>query len=255
MTLVPDVLIKPVPGIPLVAEGDDLTTIILAALDAAALRLQDLDVLVVSSKIVSKSEGCFVDLTTITPSAEARQYAEATGKDSRVVQVVLDESVQVSRYARGVLVTQHRLGFVSANAGIDQSNVGQGEQIVLVLPRDPDASADRLRSGIAAKTGVDVGIVISDSHGRPFRMGNIGVAIGVSGLPSVIDLRGRVDLFGRELAISIQGYADLIASAAHLVCGEADEGNPVILVRGLTYNIRTGRGTHLNRPPEQDLYR
>jgi len=161
----------------------------------------------------------------------------------------------ISRKAPGVLVVQHRLGFISANAGIDQSNVDGGDDHVLLLPVDPDASAEAIRRRLCAATGTDVGVVISDSHGRPFRLGNVGVAIGVAGMPALLDLRGRPDLFGRELKISIQGYADLVASAANLLTGEADEGRPVVHLRGLQFPSVEGHAHEMNRPPEQDLYR
>lgn len=241
---------------PIIEAGDDLNAVITDALARNAVALQNGDVLVISSKIVSKAEGRFVDLNTVQPDERAREVAAITGKDPRIVALVLAESVRVSRQARGVLVTQHRLGFISANAGIDQSNVKDAPDWVLLLPQDPDASASAIRDSIRRAHGVQVGVVISDSHGRPFRMGNIGVAIGSAGLPSLVDLRGQKDLFGRELAISLQGYGDLIASAAHLVCGEGDEGLPLVLVRGLHYPpTEDSTARDLNRPPEKDLYR
>lgn len=243
------------PGIPLVAPGDSLPTLILDALQRAELTLWNGDVLVVSSKIVSKAEGRFVRVDSVTPSSEAQHLAQRSGKDARIVELVLRESRLVSRVARGVLVTEHRLGFVSANAGIDQSNVEHSDEQVLLLPTDPDGSARTLRSAITSLTGVDVAIVISDTHGRPFRFGNIGVAIGVSGMLALTDLRGQRDLFGRELLITQQGYADLVASAAHLLCGEAGEGLPVILVRGLELPPGEGKASDLNRPADKDLYR
>lgn len=242
-------------GIPLIQQGDDLSGIILAALAHARLALQSGDALVVSSKIISKAEGRLVDLKTVQPGRKAMTIAEETRKDPRIVELVLRESLAISRQAPGVLVTQHRLGFVSANAGIDQSNVGPDSDYVLLLPRDPDASAQALRHALLNATGAEAGIIISDSHGRPFRMGNVGAAIGVAGMPALVDLRGQPDLFGRELKISIQGYADLVASAAHLVCGEGNEGRPVVLVRGLHFAHADGHASDLVRPPEQDLYR
>ncbi len=255
MTTFPSLTIFALPGIPLIQAGDDLAQIILDSLDRAGLKLQNGDALVVTSKIVSKAEGRLFDLNTIQPSDEAERVAAATRKDPRIVELVLGESQKISRQAPNVLVTQHRLGFISANAGIDQSNVEGGDDHVLLLPLDPDASAAAIRRRLRALTGADVAIVISDSHGRPFRMGNVGVAIGVAGMPGLLDLRGKPDLFGRELKISIQGYADLVASAAHLLSGEADEGRPVMLLRGLDFPQIEGRAADLNRPPEQDLYR
>ncbi len=243
------------PGIPLVHPGDDLVQLILEALARVDIKLQDGDALVVTSKIVSKAEGRYVELSTIVPSDEAIQLAERTRKDPRIVELALRESTAISRSAPGVLITRNRLGFVSANSGIDQSNVENGDEWVLLLPGDPDASAQTIREGLRQATGAQVGIVISDSHGRPFRMGNVGVAIGAAGLPALLDLRGRNDLFGRELRISVQGYADEVASAANLLTGEADEGRPVILLRGLNFPPQEGYASELNRPPELDLYR
>lgn len=247
--------ITALPGIPLIQPGADLVTIILEAVQRANLSLQDRDVLVVTSKIVSKAEGRLFDLRDVVPGEEACRVALETRKDPRIVELVLGESKAISRRGPGVLVTQHRLGFVSANAGIDQSNVDGKEDSVLLLPLDPDASAEVLRTRLYEQTSAQVGIVISDSHGRPFRMGNVGVAIGVAGLPALLDLRGQPDLFGRELKISMQGYADLIASAAHLLSGEGDEGRPVMHFRGLQFPGIEGHASDLNRAPEQDLYR
>jgi coenzyme F420-0:L-glutamate ligase/coenzyme F420-1:gamma-L-glutamate ligase len=243
------------PGIPLIQPGDNLVEVIGNALKLVDMKLQSGDVLVISSKIVSKSEGRVIDLRTVQPRAEAEQLAEETGKDPRVIELVLQESQGISRKSKGVLVTQHRLGFVSANAGIDQSNVAPGEDHILLLPLNPDQSAAAIRDALNQVSGAEVGIVISDTHGRPFRMGNVGVAIGVAGIPALLDLRGQSDLFGRVLKITQSGYADLIASAAHLMCGEGNEGLPVILIRGLKYTRTDGHASDLNRPPEQDLYR
>lgn len=241
-------------GMPLIKPQDDLVAIILAAARHTPWTWQDGDVIVVSSKIVSKAEGRQVALADVTPSLEAVAVAAETSKDARIVELILRESTRISRKARNVLVTEHRLGFVSANAGIDQSNVGVPDH-VLLLPVDPDATADQLRRAIAEQTGTRVGVVISDTHGRPFRQGNVGVAIGVSGLPAITDLRGEVDLFGRVLVATVQGYADLIASAAHLLCGEGAEGRPVIVLRGLSWPPGEGRAADLYRDPQTDLYR
>jgi coenzyme F420-0:L-glutamate ligase / coenzyme F420-1:gamma-L-glutamate ligase len=243
------------PGIPLIQPGDNLTQIILDGLVRAGIALETGDALVITSKIVSKAEGRLFDLNAITPRAEAKRLATETRKDPRIVELVLRESQRISRQAPGVLVVQHRLGFVSANAGIDQSNVDGGEDHVLLLPLDPDASAQVICEHLEAATGAKVGVVISDSHGRPFRMGNVGVAIGVAGMPALLDLRGRPDLFGRELRISVQGYGDLVASAANLLTGEADEGRPIVHLRGLQFPPIDGHATELYRSPEQDLYR
>lgn len=251
----PALALTALPGLPLIAAGDDLAALTLAALARAGIALQDGDVLVITSKIVAKAEGRRVDLRTITPSARALELAAVTDKDPRIVELVLRESVEVSRAARHVLVVRHRLGFVSANAGIDQSNVTGDDETVLLLPSDPDAAAAALRERLCADTGAAVGIVISDSHGRPFRLGNVGVAIGAAGLPALRDLRGTPDLTGRTLKISVQGYADMIASAAALLSGEGAEGLPIVHVRGLNFTETAGRAADLVRPPDHDLYR
>jgi coenzyme F420-0:L-glutamate ligase/coenzyme F420-1:gamma-L-glutamate ligase len=243
------------PGIPLVKPGDDLAQIILDALTRAAITLQDGDALVVTSKIVSKAEGRVVNLGDVTPGADAVRVAEATLKDPRIVELILRESSAISRQAPGVLITRNRLGFVSASSGIDQSNVNGGEETVLLLPLDPDASAQAIRVAVRETTGTQVGVILSDSHGRPFRLGNMGVAIGVAGMPALLDLRGRTDLFGRALKMSIQAYADEVASAANLLSGEAAEGRPVVLVRGLNFPVQEGHASDYNRPLETDLYR
>jgi len=249
-------LLTALPGLPVVQAGDNLAELILAGLESASLRLQPDDVLVVTSKIVSKSEGRWLDLRTVTPSEEARQLAKATEKDPRLVEAVLRESAAVSRYRSGVLIVRHRLGFTSANAGIDHSNVGMGgEDWVLLLPEDPDASARHLRAELLARTGVGVGVIISDTQGRPFRVGNLGVAIGVAGLPAVLDLRGHEDLFGRRLQSTTVALADAVAAAAGLVSGEADEGRPVVLIRGLQFDTHQGAAADLIRDPAFDLYK
>lgn len=248
--------LQALPGLPMVQTGDDLAALILEGLESARLTLEPGDVLAVTSKIVSKSEGRWLDLRTVIPSERARQLAQATGKDPRMVEAILSEAQAVSRYREGVLVVRHRLGFTSANAGIDHSNVGldQDDHWVLLLPQDPDASARRLRDALKERTGVAVGIVISDTHGRPFRMGNVGVAVGVAGIPALLDLRGHKDLFGRELRATVIAAADAIAAAAGLVTGEADEGRPVVLVRGLHFEQDDGRAADLIRDPALDLY-
>lgn len=253
--MIPTFTATALPGIPLVKPGDDIAALILAGLENAGLTLQERDVFVVSSKIISKSEGRFVTLSEVIPTPHAEQLALETSKDPRVVELVLQESRRVSRKGKHVLVTEHRLGFVSANSGIDQSNVDETQTKVLLLPHDPDISAQHLRERLHERTGKDTAIIISDTHGRPFRVGNVGVAIGVSGMLAVADLRGQIDLFGRRLEITVQGYADLVASAAHLLCGEAGEGRPIIHIRGLDYPSGDGHASDLNRSAENDLYR
>ncbi len=244
------------PDIPMIQPGDNLAEIILRSLEQANLSLTTGDILIISSKIISKAENCYVDLRTITPSAEAQSLAEETRKDPRLVELVLQESTQVSRKAPHILIVTHRLGFTSANAGIDQSNTGSlDEHIALLLPRDPDESARNIALELKAQTGVLPAIIVSDTHGRPFRQGNINVAIGASGLPVLYDQRGESDLFGRELHATITPLADEIASAAGLLSGQADEGLPVILMRGLELpDAPHGTASDLLRPHDQDLY-
>jgi len=243
-----------IPNMPLIQPGDDVLSILLDKAGEADLELRDGDVLVIASKIVAKAEGRQVLLNQVRPSAEATALAQETGKDPRLVELVLREAVVVSRKRLGVLVTRHRLGFVSANSGIDQSNIEAGDDSALLLPLHPDSTAAAFRAAIRERLGIQAAVVISDTHGRPFRRGNVGVAIGVAGLLAVKDLRGRQDLYGRALEITQQAYADLVASAAHLLCGEADEGYPVILLRGLDLSPPHGSAADLNRLPENDLY-
>jgi len=242
------------PGLPMVRAGDDLAALILAGLDRAGQTLRDRDVVVIAQKIVSKAEGRTVDLDDVVPSAAALKLATEIGKDPRIVEVVLSESVRVVRKRPNLMIMQHRLGFVMANAGVDQSNVAEpdGSHGALLLPLDPDGSAEAIRVRLAAQA--HVGIVISDSFGRPWRRGTAGVAIGAAGIPSVIDLRGRPDLFGRTLEVSIIGFADEIAAAASLLQGQAAEAQPVVVLRGLTWRGPIVPVADVIRPPEEDLF-
>jgi len=242
-----------VAGLPMIQPGDDLVALIAGALAAQSTLLEDGDVVVITSKIVSKSEGRFVDLATVTPSPRACRLGATTEKDPRLVELVLRESTGVSRARPGILIVRHRLGFTSSVAGIDHSNVGGGEDLVLLLPQDPDGSAARLRAGLEAVSGRRLGVVLTDTHGRPFRRGNIGVAIGVAGLPALVDLRGESDLFGGVLMATEVPLADMVAAAAGLIAGETVERLPVVLLRGLPQH-GDGRGADLVRSPEQDLY-
>lgn len=243
------------PGIPHIQPGDDLARTIVTALQANGLALESRDVLVITSKLVSKAEGRYVDLRTVTPTRQAQRIAAQCHKDPRLVELILRESTGISRLRGEVLIVRHRLGLTLANAGIDHSNVGRdGEDWVLLLPVDPDASARRLRQDIGALTGISPGIVISDSHGRPFRLGTVNVAIGVAGLPALWDRRGERDLYGRVLRVTVTAPGDEIAAAAGLVLGQAAEGLPVALVRGLALPPGDGCAADLVRPVELDLY-
>lgn len=245
-----------IPGLPMVRAGDDLPSLIADAAETASLIPRDGDVVVIAQKIVSKAEGRSVDLATVVPSAEAVALAAAVEKDPRIVEVVLSESVRVVRSRPNLMIMQHKLGFVMANAGVDQSNIApaDGVQRALLLPIDPDGSAEKIRLRLADRFGVKLGCVINDSFGRPWRRGTAGVAIGCAGLPSLIDLRGQPDLFGRILEVSIIGFADEIAAAASLLQGQAAEGQPVVVVRGLTWTAPDAPIAELVRPPEEDLF-
>ena len=246
-----------VPHIPHIQPGDNIAQIILQALQTADLSLQNGDVLVIAQKIISKAENRLVKLADVVPSERAQEVAAQTAKDPRVVELILQESDEISRMRPGVLIVRHRLGFTSANAGIDRSNVAQSdeEETVLLLPVDPDGSAATIRAEIRAQLGVTVGVIVCDSHGRPFRHGTVGVAIGVAGLPALWDRRGELDLYGYELQHTTVGVADEIATAAGLLMGQASEGMPVVLVRGLQLPALEGKATDLVRPKEMDLYR
>lgn len=245
------------PGIPLVQAGDDLAALIEAALSRGSLVLRAGDVLVIAQKIVSKAEGRAVDLATVTPSAQALELAERVQKDPRAVEVILSESARVVRARPGLMIMEHRRGFVMANAGVDHSNVAppDGVERALLLPVDPDGSAEALRARLSGGAGVPLAVVINDSFGRAWRRGIVGIAIGAAGLPALIDLRGKPDLFGRELQVSITGFADEIAAAASLVMGQGDEGQPVVLVRGLTWDAPDMAVAETIRPPAEDLFR
>jgi coenzyme F420-0:L-glutamate ligase/coenzyme F420-1:gamma-L-glutamate ligase len=240
----------------LIETGDALPALIASAIERAGLTLVDNDVLVVTSKIVSKAEGRWIDLQTVTPDDEALRIATLCGKDPREVAVILRESVAVSRIRAGVLITEHRLGFVCANAGVDHSNTRPGGNWLLLLPYEPDSTARQLREAFIRHFGVICGVVISDSHGRPFRLGTVGIAIGAAGIPALWDRRGEYDLFGYHLKHTEVGFADEIAAAAGLLQGQSAEGLPVVIVRGLRYTADSGaHAAQLLRPRGLDLYR
>jgi coenzyme F420-0:L-glutamate ligase/coenzyme F420-1:gamma-L-glutamate ligase len=252
--------ITALPGLPLIAAGDDLAALVAEGLSRAGIALQDGDVVVLASKVVSRAEGRFVDLSTVEPSDRALAAAATTGKDARLCELVLRESAQVSRMAKGALVTRHRLGHVYGDAGIDASNAvpagsapGSGPW-ALLLPADPDASAERVRHALHARTGAALGVVISDSFGRPFRLGTVGMAVGVAGLPPLWDQRGDRDLHGRVLQHTMTALADQVAAAADLVAGQASEGRGAVHVRGLSFPVGQHSAAELCRPHDQDLY-
>ncbi len=235
-----------------VRPGDDVGELILGMLNDAGVELRDGDVVVVSEKVVAKAEGRLVRLAEVVPGELAKELAAAGDKDARVVELVLRESKRIVAARGGVLVVETKQGFVCANAGVDLSNVEEG--YAKLLPEEPDESAERIRRRLEAESGRRVGVVVADSWGRPFRLGSVGVAIGCSGIAPLADLRGRRDLFGRELRSTVVAVADCIASAANLVMGEAAEGTPAALVRGLRV-LGEGRAKELLRPEEEDVFR
>lgn len=260
--------LTPLLGIPIIRHGDNLADIVLNALQENKITLEDNDIFVFAQKIVSKAEGRTVNLATVTPSQRAIELAQQTEKDPRVVELILQESNEILRTRVGAIIVEHKLGFVCANAGIDHSNVNPplpvGEALgvrentedwVLLLPSEPDRSAEEMRGEIQSKSGKRVGILIIDSHGRAWRNGTVGVAIGIAGIPGLEDLRGRPDLFGYKLQVTQVGAADELAAAASLMMGQAAEGTPVVHVRGFPYPLREASLRELIRPKEQDLFR
>lgn len=242
-------------GVPEIQPGDDLTAILFDTFDASSEKPTAGDVVVVAQKIVSKAENRYRSLDDVTPSARAVELAQAVNKDPRLVELILSESSEVVRYRTDVLVVAHRLGYVLANAGIDSSNLDRGEDTVLLLPEDPDRWCREFRAAVRARFGVDVGVMVNDSLGRAWRNGTVGTALGAAGIPTLLDLKGEKDLFGRAMRVTEVGIADEIAAAASLMMGQAGEGRPVCLVRGLPYARTDGAGRDLIRPKEADLFR
>lgn len=259
------VTITALPAFPLVGVGDDLSLLINEGLARAGIVPEAQDILVLAQKIVSKAEGCYVALRDITPSARAIELAQAVGKDARMVELILRESREVVKHRPGVLVVEHRLGFVMANAGIDQSNIAHGDaagaipngddERALLLPRDPDASCAQLKTRLEHAHGVELGVVINDSFGRPWRQGVTGVALGAAGLPSLLDMVGQKDLFGRAMRITEIAIADEVAAAASLVMGQTDAGQPVVHIRGLRWSAPARPAADLLRPRQHDMFR
>ncbi|WP_432289423.1 coenzyme F420-0:L-glutamate ligase (plasmid) [Aminobacter sp. BA135] len=245
-----------IPGLPLIAPGDDLAGLIEEALRKCGLGLMDDDIVVVAQKVVSKADGLYVELDSVEPSQRARDIAAQVGKDPRHVEVVLREAEEVVKVGPHVIVVAHKLGFVMANAGIDESNIEHANgSRVLLLPRDPDGSASVLKGRLDQMFGVSCGVVINDSFGRPWRNGVVGVAIGAAGMPALVDRVGAEDLFGRTLKVTEIAVADEIASAASLMMGQANEGLPVVLIRGYRPTAPTRPAASLIRSRERDMFR
>jgi len=247
---------------PLVEPGDSLPQLILDTLQQEQIPLQQGDLLVLAQKIISKSEGRYVDLPDISPTDEALELARTCDKDPRLVQLILDESSEVLRCVPGVIIVRHRLGFVMANAGIDHSNIAGSDHIagfdhgqrVLLLPENPDHSAEQLKKQLELATGLDLAVMINDSFGRPWRLGTTGVCIGCAGIASLWDQRGDRDLFGQELRVTQVAVGDELATAASVLMGQANESRPLVLVRGLEFPREPAAAHHLLRPAGEDLF-
>ncbi len=241
-------------GLPIIKTGDNLAELICKAAEKQGTPIQENDVIVITHVVVSRAEGCIVNLDEVVPSPFAKSFAELYAKDPAMVEVVLREAKGIRRMTDGKIITETKHGFVCANSGVDKSNV-PGENYVALLPHDPDASAERVKEEIRRLTGCDVAVIISDTHGRPLREGEINVAIGVSGLKPIRDRRGERDLFGYTLRVKQTAVADELASAAELVIGQADEGVPAAIIRGYKFiKSETAKATELIRPKEKELF-
>ena len=248
-----EVRILSVPGIPIIVPGDDLAGLIQQAAENVSLAVQDGDIVVVTQKIVSKAEGCLVSLADVTPSALAEQFAQQWDKDARQVEVVLQASRRIVKMDRGVIIAETHHGFICANAGVDRSNM-EGDDMVAVLPPDPDASARAIRDRLREQMGVDVAVIISDTFGRPWREGLVNVAIGLAGMQANVDYTGQYDAQGYELKVTALSVADELAAAAELVMNKLDNV-PVAVIRGYDYPRGDGDLSQLIRDPERDLFR
>ena len=242
-------------NLPMIKKGDDIVILIVDAAEKQNSPIKEKDIIVITHKIISKSEGNVVSLDDVSPSAQAKEIAKKTGKEPAMVELVLRETKEIVRVGPNSIITETNNGIVCANAGLDKSNI-EGERNVALLPRNPDASAQKIKQEIKELTGFDVAVVISDTHGRPLRMGEINVAIGVAGIKPTKDRRGEKDLFGYVLKVKQTAIADELASAAELVIGQANEGVPVAIIRGYAYKpAENVSAKELMRPKEADLFR
>lgn len=248
----------PVKEIPNIKPGDNVGSIILDIARRHSIKIFHNDIFIITQKIISKSESRLVDLRQVIPSQEAYNLSAVTNKDPRLIQLILDESKEVMRVREGLIIVRHKLGFVCANAGIDHSNTISGDEennFVLLLPEDPDHSARKIQHMIQSETGKTIGVMIIDSHGRAWRNGTIGTAIGIAGIPGVVDLRGKKDLFGYTLRSTFVAAADELAAAASLIMGQADESIPCVIARGFPYPLRESRIQELIRSEDKDLFK
>jgi len=243
--------------IPRIKEGSNLSLLILKSARRQLFPIKNNDIVVITQKIISKSEGRLIDLRHVNPSTEAQRIATITDKNPQLVQLILDESEEILRMRKGLIIVRHKLGFVCANAGIDHSNTIQGDKecnFVLLLPEDPDKSAQKIRDGIEKTIHKQVGVLIIDSHGRAWRNGTIGTTIGAAGVPGIVDLRGKQDLFGYTLKATQVAAADELAAAASLLMGQADEAIPCVIARGFPYPLREFKISEMIRSVENDLF-
>jgi coenzyme F420-0:L-glutamate ligase/coenzyme F420-1:gamma-L-glutamate ligase len=244
-----------VENLPLMKKGDKIAQLVVNAAEKQRTPLQNKDVVVITHKIVSKSEGSTVNLDDVTPSPRAKEIAQKTGKEPALVEVILGETKEIVRIGSNSLITETKNGIVCANAGVDKSNI-EGEKNIALLPRNPDATAQQIRQEIKTLTNRDVAVIISDTHGRPLRMGEINVAIGVAGIKPTRDRRGEKDMFGYVLRVKQTAVADELASAAELLIGQASEGIPVVIIRGYDYQpTENVSAKELIRPKEEDFFR
>ncbi len=244
-----------IPDIPMIKEGDSVSHKIIQSLNKVQIKLHDNDVIVMAQKIVSKAEGRMVDLRDVTPSADAFALGEETEKDPRLVEMILQESKSIIRKRPGMIIAEHNQGFICANAGIDRSNVAGSSDFILLLPEDSNVSAAKIRQELEAAAGVNLAVLIIDSHGRAWRNGTVGITIGLSGLPGIVDKRGTLDMFGYELKVTEIGVADELAAAASLMMGQVAEGTPVVHVRGFPYDLRDAKLEELLRDKDRDMFR
>ena len=239
---------------PIVAAGDNLHEALREGIAASRLVVEDGDILILTHKLISRAQGRVVQLDSVVPSAEALRVAQKTNRDPRLVEVILREAKELVRVQDGHIISEHRLGHISANAGVDRSNSAEGD-VVCLLPRDPDATAMQISTFIREEYGKRVAVLISDSHGRPFRRGTVGTCVGVWGLPPLLNLRGQLDLFGYTLERSDECIADELCGAANVLMGQADEGVPAVLFRGMTWPVSGAPIREVLRVPEEDIFR
>jgi len=250
--------LSPLNDFPYIKKGDNIAEIISSSLQHNGLSLLNGDILVIAQKIISKSEGRLINLNSVSPSDKAHEIASISKKNPRLIELILQESSRIIRVRPGTIIVEHRLGFICANAGIDHSNViidNDKNEYVLLLPKNPDKSADFIRSYFEINNNISIGVLINDSHGRAWRLGVVGTTIGLSGLPGLVDMRGKSDLFGGNLRTTQIGTADELAGAASLIMGQGNEGIPVIHVRGFPYKLRKSNLQELIRPTKKDLFR